>query len=217
MLGWLVGQAAPDRIPLVRGLEGLTPSPDDLKALCAAFGTTSAAPMLHLAGHTPEAALPPAPDADHAEISPADFARLWQMFNAGAEKVDLVALGSPHFSVDECAAFAALMDGTQVHPDVTAIITLGRTTAKTIAANGVAARLQAAGVRMIPDLCWCSISEPVLPPKARVLMTNSGKYAHYAPGLSQRSVRFGPLAHCAEAARTGLAPQAPPRWTRESH
>ncbi|MGS4946155.1 cis-3-hydroxy-L-proline dehydratase [Meridianimarinicoccus sp. RP-17] len=212
MLGWLIGQAAPDRIPLIRGLERLSPTADDLKALCAAYGTTSASPMLHVAGHTPEADTPPEPGADTVAIGPDDFARAWAGFNDAPNKVDLVALGSPHFSATECAAFAELMDGHHVHPDVATIITLGRGTHTAIAANGVLARLAAAGVTVVPDLCWCSISEPVFPPSARVLMTNSGKYAHYAPGLSDRAVRFGSLAHCADAARTGRAPQHPPAW-----
>jgi predicted aconitase/predicted aconitase with swiveling domain len=149
MLGWLVGQVAPDRIPLLRGLEGLAPSEDDLKALCAAYGTTSASPMMHIAGITPEADMPPTPDADHARITAQDFARLWQGFNQGADQVDLVALGSPHFSAAECAAFAELMDGVHVNPAVATIITLGRGTLTTITANGVRARLEAtsAGAR----------------------------------------------------------------------
>ena len=212
MLGWLAGQAAPDRIPLIRGLEGSHPSEDDLKALCAAFGTTSAAPLLHIAGLTPEAGLAPAPDADRVTLDRKDFARLWDDFNRGAKTVDLVALGSPHFSAAECAAFAGLMEGARVAPDVTAIVTLGRGTLAAITANGVRQRLERAGVRIIPDLCWCSISEPVFPPQAKVLMTNSGKYAHYAPGLSNRSTRFGSLAHCAATAQSGTAPTAPPAW-----
>ncbi|MBE9639947.1 aconitase X [Salipiger mangrovisoli] len=212
MLGWLVGQAAPDRIPLIRGLEGSAPSEDDLKALCAAYGTTSASPMLHIAGITPEAELAPAPEADRIAITPADFARLWREFNKGAEKVDLVAFGSPHFSESECAALADLMDGRTVHPEVAAIVTLGRGSLAAITASGVKARLEAAGLTLVPDLCWCSISEPVFPPSAEVLMTNSGKYAHYAPGLSNRAVRFGSLADCAETACIGRAPGVPPRW-----
>ena len=50
LVGYLAGLKAPDRIPLLRGLASARPSPDDLKALCAAFGTTSAAPMLHVRG-----------------------------------------------------------------------------------------------------------------------------------------------------------------------
>ena len=74
------------------------------------------------------------------------------------------------------------------------------------------ARLKAAGVRFFPDICWCSITEPLFPPAAKVLMTNSGKYAHYAPGLCDREVRFGSLADCAAAAQSGKAPTAPPAW-----
>ncbi|WP_374384607.1 aconitase X [Dongia sp.] len=212
MLGWLVGRAAPDRIPLIRGLEKCAPSEDDLKALCGAFGTTSAAPMLHIAGITPEADLPPVEDAETVRIDGADFRRLWDQFNAGPEKIDLVALGSPHFSAAECRSFAALIAGRQVHETVAAIITLGRATLASIEADGTAATLKAAGVKIVPDLCWCSISEPVFPPTAKVLMTNSGKYAHYAPGLTQRAVRFGSLAQCADAAESGLAPTTRPSW-----
>jgi predicted aconitase len=212
MLGWLVGQCSPDRIPLLRGLEAARPSEDDLKALCAAFGTTSAAPMLHIAGITPEAHLAPLPDADIVGIGPADFARLWRQFNAGSGGIDLVALGSPHFSLDECRTFADLMAGRRVHPGVKAIITLGRATLDAIRKDGTETRLQEAGIRIVADLCWCSISEPVFPPAARVLMTNSGKYAHYAPGLCGREVRFGSLGECAHAAATGAAPEQMPAW-----
>jgi hypothetical protein len=66
-------------------------------------------------------------------------------------------------------------------------------------------------VQVVTDLCWCSITEPVFPPTARALMTNSGKYAHYAPGLHGRAVRFGSLAACVAAALTTRAP-GPPAW-----
>ncbi len=211
MLGWLVGQAAPDRIPLIRGCEALSPSADDLKALCAAFGTTSAAPMLHVAGHTPEADLHPVEGADEVTLTPDDFRRLWAQFNAAPDRIDLVAIGSPHASAAECRALAALLDGHRLSgPSL--IVTLGRATLAEIEGDGTLGRLQASGARVVPDLCWCSISEPVFPPSARVVMTNSGKYAHYGPGLSGRRMRFGSLAQCAEAARTGKAPDALPTW-----
>ena len=212
MLGWLAGLAAPDRIPLLTGLENAAPDTDDLKALCAAFGTTSAAPMLHVAGVTPEAGNAPTPDADRVRITRADLRSAWHEFNAGPAQVDLVAFGSPHFSLSECRRLAALIDGGRRNPDTAVIVTVGHDVLAAARAEGIAARLEAAGVQIVPDICWCSISEPVFPPSARVLMTNSGKYAHYAPGLCGRAVRFGSLAECATAARTGLAPAAPPPW-----
>ncbi|MFD2816271.1 aconitase X [Paracoccus aerius] len=65
---------------------------------------------------------------------------------------------------------------------------------------------------MLPDLCWCSISRPVFPERTRTLMTNSGKYAHYGPGLSGCAVRFGNLDQCIRAALTGQAAKDLPGW-----
>jgi predicted aconitase len=72
--------------------------------------------------------------------------------------------------------------------------------------------LQQSGVQVLPDLCWCSISEPVFPTRTRTVMTSSGKYAHYGPGLSGRKVRFGSMADCVEAALTGRSRPGLPRW-----
>ena len=213
MLGYLTGVRAPDRIPLLTGLEHTKPSADDLKALCAAFGTTSSAPMLHIAGITPEAGSI-SPDADHARITRADFADTWCKLNAAPSEIQLVAFGSPHFSLAECRVLARLIQGKHCAPSVTGIVTIGRDAAAAARAEGLVAALEAAGLKVILDLCWCSISEPVFPPSTRTLMTNSGKYAHYAPGLSGRGVRFGSLADCVAALTTGRAPDAPPAWCR---
>ena len=92
------------------------------------------------------------------------------------------------------------------------IVTAGRDVIGQARREGALARLEASGVKVLPDLCWCSISEPVFPIHARALMTNSGKYAHYGPGLSGRAVRFGSLADCVAAAVTGRAPRGLPDW-----
>ena len=209
LVGYLAGRTAPDRIPLLKGLAAANPTKDDLKALCAAFGTTSAAPMLHIEGITPEAGTT-APDTDHAAITRADMAEVWTMLNQGPAEVDLVAIGSPHASLSECRALADALSDRKIHDDVTVIITAGRDIMAE--AGDVLTRLRESGVQVIPDLCWCSISEPVFPPKTRTLITNSGKYAHYGPGLSGRTVRFGNLADCIQAALTGRAPARLPAW-----
>ncbi len=209
LVGYLAGLASPDRIPLLRGLAGGAPSTDDLKGLCAAFGTTSAAPMLHVEGVTPEAALPPRDDADHQRITQGDLIRAWRDFNQGPEAVELIAIGSPHASAAECHALAALLDRPV---RVATIITAGREIIADLRRDGTLAALEGAGVQVIPDLCWCSITEPVFPPDTRTVMTNSGKYAHYGPGLSRRALRFGSLAACAAAALTGRAAKALPDW-----
>lgn len=210
IVGYLAGRAAPDRIPLLRGLAAARPTQDDLKALCAAFGTTSAAPMLHIEGVTPEADGIAADTADHTTITRADMIDVWKMFNDGPAEVELVAIGSPHASASECRALADALGDRKCHPDVAVIVTAGR---DIMAQSGdVLSRLRASGVQVLPDLCWCSISEPVFPTKTQALITNSGKYAHYGPGLSGRTVRFGNLADCIEATLTGRVPPRLPAW-----
>lgn len=109
LIGYLAGKASPDRIPLLRGLAGARPSGDDLKALCAAFGTTSAAPLIHIAGVTPEGNEPPADGADSASITSRDLADAWMTLNDGPEEVELVAIGSPHASLSECQSLADVL------------------------------------------------------------------------------------------------------------
>ncbi|MFK8036610.1 MAG: aconitase X [Hyphomicrobiales bacterium] len=212
MLGWLCGQMAPDCIPLLTGLENSEPTADDLRAVCAAFGTTSAAPMLHVANITPESDQPTTQDAKQISLSRDDLIRAWQELNSGPSKIDLVALGSPHFSLAETREFASLMKDKHCHPRTTVIITLGRETKAAAQSEGLVSQLESSGVRVISDLCWCSISEPVFPPHAKTLMTNSGKYAHYATGLCGRQVRFGSLRDCSNAAEAGTAPSTMPEW-----
>ena len=212
LIGYLAGHAAPDRIPLLRGLASASPTADDLKALCAAFGTTSAAPMLHIEGVTPEAEGAAIEGAERKAITRADMAGAWKRLNAGPEQVELVAIGSPHASLSECRALAAALAGRHRHADVAVIVTAGHHVIAGARADGTLEALEKSGVRVVPDLCWCSISEPVFPTRTRTLITNSGKYAHYGPGLSNRAVRFGNLADCVEAAISGRVPVRLPGW-----
>jgi len=212
LLGWLAGKFSPDHIPLLTGLENLKPSTDDLKSLCAAFGTTSGVPMLHIAGHTPEAHFLPSADAEHRSIGIPEFISAWNELNRGDLKIDLVAIGSPHASIDEARRIADLFGERHCNPSTQLIITIGREILQAARSEGIVDRLERAGVRLIPDLCWCSITEPVFPPDAEGLFTNSGKYAHYAHGLSGRHSRIGSLEDCVETAVSGHAPERLPKW-----
>lgn len=210
LIGYLAGLASPDRIPLIKGLAETRPMPDDLKALCAAFGTTSAAAMLHIEGITPEAESLGGDPQDEVVITREDLAAGWRKLSDGPAEIDLVAIGSPHASLDECRAVAERLDGRAVATAV--IITAGREAIAAALTDGTLAKLRQSGVELIPDLCWCSITRPVFPETARVVLTNSGKYAHYGPGLSGCTVRLGTLDDCVAAALTGHAPAGLPGW-----
>lgn len=216
LLGYWIGLRSPTRIPAVLGLENSQPSRDDLKAFGAAFATTSAAPLFHLVGVTPEAptlAAVAAPELEIEDISLADLRQAWaELDSAVAREVQLVALGNPHFSAEECQRLAELCRGRQRHPEVALVITLGREVRAAAERSGSLAELEAFGAQLVGDTCWCMLGEPLVPPQARTLLTNSGKFAHYGPGLTGRELRFAGLAACVEAACTGLAPAEPPAW-----
>ncbi|MFT0183551.1 aconitase X [Pseudomonas benzopyrenica] len=216
LLGYWIGLRSPTRIPAVLGLEHAQPSRDDLKAFGAAFATTSAAPLFHLVGVTPEAptlAAVAAPELEVEDIELADLRRAWaELDSATSREVQLVALGNPHFSAEECQRLAELCRGRYKHPGVALVITLGRDVREAAGRNGSLAELEAFGAQLVGDTCWCMLGEPLVPPQALTLLTNSGKFAHYGPGLTGRELRFAGLAACVEAACTGLAPAGPPSW-----
>ncbi|MCA1971060.1 MAG: aconitase family protein [Rhizobium sp.] len=217
LLGYRVGTLAPNAIPAVTGLEQAHPSADDLKAFGAAFATTSAAPMFQIIGVTPEAPTLSAATGGQAlptvRVTRSDLAGDWHHFNSTTgETIDLVALGNPHFSFNECQALARLCAGRTKHADVALTVTLSRATHARIVEAGIATALEDFAIAFVRDACWCTVMKPIVPPAARTILTNSGKYAHYGPGLSGKQVRFAGLADCVAAAVTGRAPAAPPAW-----
>ena len=216
LLGYHIGALAGSRIPLILGLKQQHPDLDDLKAFGAAFATTSAAPLFHIAGVTPEA-LDPAQVTDGPlpviKVSLEDLLLSWHELNSARDpQVDVVSLGNPHFSLSEFAHLARLCQGRKRHPDVVLAITCGRAVLEQARAAGHVGVLEAFGAVIVSDTCWCMLGEPVIPPAARNLMTNSGKYAHYAPGLVGRKVHFASLAECVDAACSATASGRLPAW-----
>ena len=216
LLGYHIGALAGSRIPLVSGLQQQHPNLDDLKAFGAAFATTSAAALFHIAGVTPEA-LDPTRVIDGPlpvlKLSLEELRLSWQELNSARDaRVDVVSLGNPHFSLSEFARLASLCQGRHRHPDVVLAITCGRTVLEQARVAGYIAVIEAFGAVIVSDTCWCMLGEPVIPPAARNLMTNSGKYAHYAPGLVGRKVHFASLAECVDAACSATASGRLPPW-----
>lgn len=216
LLGYHIGALAGSRIPLVSGLQQQHPNLDDLKAFGAAFATTSAAALFHIAGVTPEA-LDPTRVIDGPlpvfKLSLEELLLSWQELNSARDaRVDVVSLGNPHFSLSEFARLASLCQGRHRHPDVVLAITCGRTVLEQARVAGYIAVIEAFGAVIVSDTCWCMLGEPVIPPAARNLMTNSGKYAHYAPGLVGRRVHFASLAECVDAACSATASGRLPQW-----
>jgi hypothetical protein len=76
-----------------------------------------------------------------------------------------------------------------------------RATHQQLQDNGYDAELSRVGVDVVVDTCV--VVTPILPPGGGVLMTNSGKFAHYAPSNTGYDVVYGSLEDCVESAVGG--------------
>jgi predicted aconitase/predicted aconitase with swiveling domain len=227
LLGHLCGSLSDGNVPILLGLEPLSSSIslDHLKSFCAAFGTTASSPLIHISKVTPEAQDEGIVKAwiqacgDKTEtISTRQLRKTFEKLDGdrdGDGKVNLIALGNPHLSVSECRDLVNLIELPHIsnnhkvkHPEVRVIACMARSLQLIAEEAGYVGKLRDFGVEFINDTCWCMLlDEPVIPidPSSKIL-TNSGKYAHYGPGLTSRKFRFGSTSDCVQAAFTGVYP-----------
>ncbi|RFN50080.1 hypothetical protein FIE12Z_5608 [Fusarium flagelliforme] len=180
LLGYYIGTLSTSRLPVVTGLDSYGLSTDDLKAFGAAFATVSSAPMFHIVGVTPEAntlKAVAASDITTFQVQPSDLGACWDKLNSAPpnQPLDLLSLGNPHFSLTELRNLTHLVQGRQKAPSVAVVVTCGRSIYKLAEQAGYIAQLEKFGVQILTDTCWCMVTEPVIPPSARTIMTNSGK------------------------------------------
>ena len=76
--------------------------------------------------------------------------------------------------------------------------------------TGVLAPIEAFGAQITLDTCI--LASPMLPPEIKTLMTNSAKYAYYAPSLLNTRVTFGSLADCVRSAIEGRVVRDESLW-----
>ncbi|KAL3472250.1 hypothetical protein BJX99DRAFT_262453 [Aspergillus californicus] len=200
LLGHVIGKIVGGGIPLITGLETVQPRPtmSDLKGFCAAFATTASAPMCHIAGITPEAAQFTCEGLENISCNEEILrTALLELTTATDDTVGLVSLGNPHFSLEEFEHLSRLCVGRHKASTTQMIITTNRQVYAQACAAGYVAIVEAFGVEILTDTCWCMIEESMIDTSVKNLMTNSAKYAHYAPGIVHRGVHFGPLRDCA--------------------
>ena len=117
---------------------------------------------------------------------------------APGSELDLVVLGSPHFSLAEFQSLAPLLNGVSKHPNVQFLITTSRAMA---VLAGLLEPIREFGGRITLDTCI--LTTPMLPETVGSLMTNSAKYAYYSPGLLNVSVAYGGMEECVQSAVLG--------------
>ncbi|MGI9481093.1 MAG: aconitase X [Hyphomicrobiales bacterium] len=204
--GYLVGRRAGSTIPVVSGLAEGT-NADGLKAFSAAAAASGGVEMFHAVGLTPEAetlevAFQGDEPAEPVTITLADMQHARsELSPTHSGSVNMVALGTPHFSFTEFAALMNLAEGRPIAAGVTAYVSTSRHVKALIDEKGWALELERLGWRVIVDTCTY-FGPPVRGCKG-VVMTNSAKWAYYGPGMLDVEVAFGSLEDCVETAIAG--------------
>ena len=215
VLGYLLGSLVTDEVPVVSGLD-VQPTEDQLKAMAAAAASSGAVAMFHVAGVTPEAPTVEAALGNRRPrrtiaIRAADLRRSRQaLTTTSGSRLDVVAFGSPHCSLAECRDLARLMSDSQASQSVEVFITTSRAVRDLLARSGELAILEAFGARVTADTCI--VVAPLVKPDARVLMTNSAKYAHYGPGLLGVDSVFATTEDCVASAIAGRVMRTEGPW-----
>ncbi|HWK46668.1 MAG TPA: aconitase X catalytic domain-containing protein [Stellaceae bacterium] len=202
-LGSEVGEA-------VAVLDGLPPglAEDRLKALGAAAASTGAVGLFHAVGSTPEApdlatALGGRPPRETIRLTAAMLVpardRLSTSRAAEGAAIGAVAVGSPHFSIDEFTLLRHRLAGRRCVLPFYACT--GRHVMDVLDRRGWTAELEAMGIILVADTCI--VVTPILPEKFGILLTNSGKFAHYTTGNTGYDVLYGSLSDCVETAIAG--------------
>ncbi|MBM4431864.1 MAG: DUF521 domain-containing protein, partial [Chloroflexi bacterium] len=219
VLGHLVGRTAQDQIPVIEGLPTTT-TREQLKALGAAAASAGAVALFHAVGVTPEArtlaeAFHGAVPQRVVEIRPGELRAAWAELSTAQEgqRLDAVVLGCPHFSFLEFRALARVIraqQGQRVYPGMRFLILTHQAAYALLQRTDLLEELTAFGAEVVLDTCV--FSSPLLAAGVKVVMTNSGKQAYYAPGGLGVSVAFGSLADCVRSAVRGVICQEEWPW-----
>jgi predicted aconitase len=204
LLGHHVSRLTGSIIPVLDGLAGIDIGDDWGKAFGAAAAAGGGVAMFHVAGVTPEAAdLQTAtqgrPPLLERRVTHADLTAAHRELNSASSEARLggVSLGTPHLSRAQLVDMADRLSGRRVQVPTYATTSRSVTTAEPDAVS----RLEHCGVTIVKDTCIYGPSKVLDPDGA--MMTNSAKWAYYAPAQLGYQVVLASRADCLESAVRG--------------
>lgn len=204
VFGTWLGTAVGTKIAVIDGLPHET-TEDQLKALGAAASSSGSVGLFHVAGVSPEApdlqtALGGKEPTETIRITTREIRRVRNSLSTtGANRIHAVAVGSPHFSENEFETLRQLITGKKL--TIPFYVCTSRGVLERLGADDRINPLLEAGITIVVDTCV--VVTPILPTTGGVLMTNSGKFAHYAPANTGYDVVYGTLAECVASAERG--------------
>jgi len=115
--------------------------------------------------------------------------------------ITAVCLGTPHFSRDEWDRLLPLVARAAPLRGIPIYVNTARDTLRALEADGALDAVHRYGLVTVTDTC--TYITPILQRLDGAVMTNSGKWAYYAPGNIGVQVAFGDLEDCILSAAAG--------------
>lgn len=194
-VGLALGQIAGTEVAVITGLDDRADE-DRLKAVGAAAASSGAVGLFHVSGLTPEAETLGAEPNRRVHVTGDQLLATLRSIT-GTGPLGAVSLGTPHASAREIEDLAALCDGSR--SKVPFFVNTGRDVAASVPESLVTIR--DFGGTVVTDTC--TYLTPILGRVDGVVMTNSGKWAYYAPANIGVGVAFGNTRDCVESAVLG--------------
>jgi predicted aconitase len=200
-LGHVLGRVAGTEVAVIIGLDERADE-DRLKALGAAAASSGAVGMFHAVGVTPEgptvaAATGGARLERTVSVDPSRLRQAIHELGSSAESLGGVSIGTPHASLRELETLAGLCRGRRTR--VPFFVNTGRDVLA--AAGSTTAAIEEFGATFVTDTC--NYLTPMTDRQGGAVMTNSGKWAYYAPANIGVDVVMGSLVDCVESAVAG--------------
>ena len=160
------------------------------------MGVTPEAPTLDAALHGRAA-------QRTVDVAMADLDEIRRTLNHGAagDALVAVALGTPHFSLAEFRTLDALLEAFDGKPACDFYVNTSRFILWELGEAGLADKFAARGIQIVVDTC--TYITPVMKQLSGLVMTNSGKWASYAPANIGVTVAYGSMRECVRSAYEG--------------
>lgn len=206
VLGIVIGRDSGSALPAVAGLP-FDCTTEQLRALGSAAASSGSVSMFHAIGITPEAQTledafqgvePPRAirvDGDRIRRTAAELGR------AQDRPLGAVCVGAPHFSYGEFQSLDEQLAGRRIASTVKFYAATSTSVVRQLEEGGQLDRLMQAGVEFVVGRC--TYYRPAMPGTETHVMTNSAKWAYYAPSGLGAGVTFASLAECIASACAG--------------
>jgi predicted aconitase len=203
VLGHVLGREAGSEVAAIVGLPADT-SEDRMKAVGAAAACSGSVALVHAVGVTPEApTLEAATGGGEVRELRVTTARLRasrdELSTDAPERLGAVSVGTPHASLAELERLTGLLGTDEVA--VPLYVNVGRGVLAEAVGRGLVPRLESLGVRVVSDTC--TYISPVMDEVNGAVMTDSAKWAWYAPANLGVDVIIGGLEECVRSAVAG--------------